>query len=557
MTMHQIARGSARPIGHLPKPVRSGASSLWPPSRAATARLWTSPQRDLILTLLLGMLTGCWAVVNLLSGGTGFAVLVPDGYRGGSEAAISLARLFAALVLLLMGTGPLANRLRWVAAGFLVLGLGQLVFGYMEPFVNPSGDINAAIYQMVLVRSLASVLFIVGLIPAQPPRATMRIATIITLGTLGAIGGYVALKAWGTVPELVSVDTMSTAVEQRITPLSWMSTWHWLLAAPLLLLACMAAWGAIRRNQEGLVSAWLPIALVLLAASELHDSLWPSAYGASRVMNTADVLRLAMAAMVAVGGVFELRRIAIERSVLLQAEHDRAQRLEELTTLKADFTAMVAHELGYPLSAIRRQAELLGVGEIDDAMRTSAVEAILNETNTLDARIRDIQASASIERDDFRPALRPLAIGDIVHDARIVALGQAAHGRLEVELDRVSPDDLVNADRDRIGQVIGNLLCNAAKYSRDREPVTLRIAGLRDRVRMAVVDRGPGIPAEDRGRIFEKFGRGQSAGSDVSGTGLGLYICQRIVRAHGSDLTVDTEPGGGSIFAFTLTRSSA
>ena len=132
-----------------------------------------------------------------------------------------------------------------------------------------------------------------------------------------------------------------------------MTGWHWALAVPPLGLAVLAAVGALLRNRRGEIGGWLSLAIVLLAGSELHDSLWPSAYGNSVLMNTADVLRLAMAAVVVVGGTLELRRIASERAALLAAEKERARHLEEVASLKADFTAMVAHELGYPLSAIR------------------------------------------------------------------------------------------------------------------------------------------------------------------------------------------------------------
>jgi len=112
----------------------------------------------------------------------------------------------------------------------------------------------------------------------------------------------------------------------------------------------------------------------------------------------------------------------------------------------------------------------------------------------------------------------------------------------------------VLADRDRIGQVLRNLLCNAAKYSPEGTRISLRAASAGGgRVRIEVADCGPGIHPDDLERIFEKFGRGRN-GKDgrVTGAGLGLYLSRRIVRAHGSDLTVRTGPGAGSVFAFEL-----
>ena len=109
------------------------------------------------------------------------------------------------------------------------------------------------------------------------------------------------------------------------------------------------------------------------------------------------------------------------------------------------------------------------------------------------------------------------------------------------------------ADPERIGQVLRNLLSNAAKYSPEGTPIELRVIGKKGRVRLEVADRGPGIHPEDVTRIFEKFGRGRDReGRKMPGVGLGLYLSQRIVRGHGSELTVRTRPGGGSVFGFDL-----
>jgi signal transduction histidine kinase len=244
-------------------------------------------------------------------------------------------------------------------------------------------------------------------------------------------------------------------VRLRIAPLSWLTGWHWALAVPPLALAVVASAGALTRNRLGEIGGWLPLAIVLLAGSELHDSLWPSAYGNSMLMNTADVLRLAMAGVVAVGGALELRRVAGERAALLAAERNHARRLEEetarleeLAALKADFTAMVAHELGYPLSAIRRLSELLGKEGLDPELRRHSLATIIKEVGALDARVADVQATAAAERDGFAVDLRPVELGAILDDA--VMLGSAhAGGRppLETVLDRVDPRDRVLADR--------------------------------------------------------------------------------------------------------------
>ena len=109
------------------------------------------------------------------------------------------------------------------------------------------------------------------------------------------------------------------------------------------------------------------------------------------------------------------------------------------------------------------------------------------------------------------------------------------------------------ADPERIGQVLRNLLENAAKYSPAGAPIALRARARGSRMRIEVADRGPGIPPQAQRRIFEKFERGRDArGERVPGVGLGLYLSRRLVRMHGSQLTVAPRPGGGATFAFTL-----
>lgn len=511
-------------------------------------------KKVLVASVALAVGIVAWAVVNLANEWVGFAAVVPVGFRGGTEAAISLARLFAALVLILIVADGIGPRLRWVACGFVVLGLGQLIFGYLEPILDTATDVNDALYEMILVRTLAAALFIAGLVPREPPRFSSR--TVVGVFLLGGvcIAGYWVFKELGLAPPLVRIESLEEAARLQVAPLSWLTPWHWALAVPPFGLAVVAAVGAIGRNQRGEIGGWLPLAIVLLAGSELHDALWPSAYGHSMLMNTADVLRLAMAAVVVVGGTLELRRIAAERAALLATEKERAQRLEELATLKADFTAMVAHELGYPLSGIRRLTEMLSRDGLDASRRNHALATILKETDALDALVADVQAAAAVERDDFRADLRPVRLGSLIDGAMAFTDAHSGDQSLEIALEGVETHERVQADPARIGQVLRNLLSNAARYSPDGTRISLRAASAGNgRIRIEVADRGPGIDPGDLVRIFEKFGRGGN-GKDgpVSGAGLGLYLSRRIMRAHGSDLTVRSGPGAGSVFAFEL-----
>jgi signal transduction histidine kinase len=504
----------------------------------------------------LAMVIVVWAVVNLASGWVGFAAFVPTGFRGGMEAGISLARLFAALVLILIIHDGVSERLRWVAAGFAVLGLGQLVFGYLGPILETSAEINDSLYQMILVRTFAGALIVAGILPNIVPGFSIRTVLGILLASGFFIAAYLLLDGRGAVPSLVEIESIEEAARLRIAPVSWFTPWHWIMAAIPLGLAVVAAAGSIGMSERGEVGRWLPISIVLLAGSELHDALWPSAYGNSELMNTADVLRLAMAVVVVVGGVIELRRIAFERAQLLAEEKKHSRQLLEVNTLRSDFTAMVAHELGYPLSAIRRLTEMLSRDGVDIDLRNHALGSILKETDALDTLVADIQATSVIERDDFMVQPRPVELGSLIRDAREMAADHPQHPPLEIILDRVSLAEKVLVDPDRMGQVLRNLLCNAAKYSPDGTQISVRAQpSAKGHIRMEVADCGPGIHEDDVDRVFEKFGRARNRhGNQVAGTGLGLYLSRRIMRAHGSDLTLQSTLGVGSVFAFEVDR---
>jgi signal transduction histidine kinase len=311
--------------------------------------------------------------------------------------------------------------------------------------------------------------------------------------------------------------------------------------------------GAANQYRRGFLRGWLLFAMVLLAGSQVHQILWPYDYD-SLVLTDADALRLAFVVVIAVGGVTELWRIASERAALLAAEQEQTRRLKELASLKADFSAMVAHELGSPLSAMQRLADMLRVPDLGPEGREFVAAALSKEVGALDGLVADVQTAASVERDDFEVTPRPVVLeallGDAWQFARALPGGHPVKTVLE---DGIDPGDEVRADPERIAQVLRNLLGNAAKHMPEGTPIELRAAPADGAVRIEVSDRGPGIHPDDLRRIFEKFGRGRSSeGQRVAGVGLGLYLSRRIVQSHGAELEVRSTPGEGSVFSFEL-----
>jgi PAS domain S-box-containing protein len=229
------------------------------------------------------------------------------------------------------------------------------------------------------------------------------------------------------------------------------------------------------------------------------------------------------------------------------------RRLEELAVLKADFTAMVAHELNTPLAVIRGYADMLATGKLGASDRDRALAKIQAETDVMAALITDARTAAAIEREDFVVKPRRVPIGALMKAAG--AFAETLRGDHPLVIENLADGQEMWADPYRIGQVLRNLLSNAAKYSPDGAPIELRaVPGeTPGRVRIEVSDRGVGVHPDDVNRIFEKFGRGRdSSGRKVAGVGLGLYLSRRILQAHGSDLTLDPASGDGSVFGFEL-----
>ncbi len=234
----------------------------------------------------------------------------------------------------------------------------------------------------------------------------------------------------------------------------------------------------------------------------------------------------------------------------LPSDAQISARLSELAILKADFTAMVAHELASPIAAIRILVDMLTTGELSPEAQSQALATIGAQTDVLKTLVSDLQSAATAERDDFVVQLRPVRISDLLVAAAVFNYTLPGEHPMTTEIAGL---DRVLADPERIGQVLRNLIENAAKYSPIGAPIELRATPRGRRMRIAVADRGPGIPPHAQRRIFEKFERGRDErGERVPGVGLGLYLSRRLVQMHGSELTVEPRPGGGSTFAFEL-----
>lgn len=238
----------------------------------------------------------------------------------------------------------------------------------------------------------------------------------------------------------------------------------------------------------------------------------------------------------------------------MRAEIDALQRLEHYRT---EFLGNVSHEIKTPVFAIQGFAETLLDGALDDErVRRLFVEKILRNTTRLHTLTRDLADLARIESGELPMAAAPFSLDRVVAEVFETVQPLADARAVGLALDAPEGLPLVLGDRERIRQVVTNLVANAVAYNRDggRVTVALRVEG--DRVRCVVVDTGIGIAAEHLPRLTERFYRAdRSRSREHGGTGLGLAIVKHILTAHHAALSVESTPGEGSRFGFALAQA--
>jgi len=237
------------------------------------------------------------------------------------------------------------------------------------------------------------------------------------------------------------------------------------------------------------------------------------------------------------------------------------RRLDELDRLKRDFVSHVSHELKTPLAAMQETTRLL----LDEApgpltaKQRRLLELTLQSARRLAAMIRNLLDLSRLEAGAMDYDRRPWTLEELVVPAAAELEAWARERGVGVEVRVEQPSGEVPCDRDRIVQVVQNLLDNAVKFSPSGSTVVVRARVVDEatdpprRAEVAVADHGPGIPPEERRRAFERFR--QLAGGRRranAGVGLGLAICRQIVEAHGGEIVIADNPGGGTVVQFTL-----
>lgn len=262
---------------------------------------------------------------------------------------------------------------------------------------------------------------------------------------------------------------------------------------------------------------------------------------------------------VKIGGLSETAALGAAFNEMAAELQRRAGERDQLETMKDEFVLTASHELRSPLTSVQGFAELLML-ERDKLTPAQAdtVEIILDNTRHLVRLLNDLLdlARSDAGRLTIKPA--PTDVAPLVEDAvrtmrsQTEAARQALHQEIEPGLPQIS------VDRDRIRQVLVNLLTNAHEYSGEGASIAVTARRRDGRVEMAVSDTGPGMASDQLDHIFERFTRGDAGLTQhVGGTGLGLAISKSLVELHGGAIGAASTPGQGSTFSVWLPAASA
>jgi PAS domain S-box-containing protein len=231
--------------------------------------------------------------------------------------------------------------------------------------------------------------------------------------------------------------------------------------------------------------------------------------------------------------------------------------IKEYEKLKSDMISLMSHELRTPLTSINGFAELLTADATVPPQAREFVTIIANESQRMSRMINTFLSVTQLQRKDKQEVLKiPLRLDEVVRETITSLQPQAKKKRIrliEQPARRIPP---VAADKSLITQAVKNLVNNAIKYSPERTTVTVSTALEAEAVRVCVEDRGFGIPAEAKERVWDKFYRVVREGQekDEESTGLGLSFVREVIEQHGGRVDLDSEEGRGSRFSFTLPR---
>jgi signal transduction histidine kinase len=248
-------------------------------------------------------------------------------------------------------------------------------------------------------------------------------------------------------------------------------------------------------------------------------------------------------------------RTHLSNQQLVEQQKHLVDQLSKANAAKDRFLGMCAHDLRNPLSSIRGLAELMvedAIGPLS-AEQKEIVQTIHGASQSMLQLVNELLDVATIEAGHLKLAKEPTSIVEIVERSVHLSNIEAAKKNTRIELVKIDIEPVVDVDRNKIRQVVDNLISNAVKYSPRGSVITVHIHSNEMVAGFAVRDSGPGIPESERHKLFKDFGRlsAQPTGGEKS-TGLGLAICRKIVEAHDGTISVENMSGRGCEFVVHL-----
>jgi len=289
-------------------------------------------------------------------------------------------------------------------------------------------------------------------------------------------------------------------------------------------------------------------------ATEIGDAL-PHWEIAAYIVDPAALTRAVCIANITIGLLIAVLMLTIVIGSLLIVRNLNSEL--KLARQKTDFVSNVSHELKTPLTSIRMFSELLAEGRVTEpAKQKSYLNIITAEAARLTRLINNVLDFSRMESGEKKYNFQPCDLTEVASSAVETFRPHLEAGGFE--FDCMLPDGAipVRGDADALSQIIVNLLSNAEKYSNGGKKITLQLAQNQSplpHAEVKVMDRGPGVPRDCAGKIFEKFYRAHdSLSSGIQGSGLGLTIARQIARAHGGDVVYELREGGGSCFSLRI-----
>ncbi len=260
---------------------------------------------------------------------------------------------------------------------------------------------------------------------------------------------------------------------------------------------------------------------------------------------------------VPVAGRDEMGELALAINGMAEKLSSDIIRLERLERVRSEFLGNVSHELRTPIFSLQGFLETLLDGALDDpAVNREFLEKAHRHAQRLNALLNDLIEISRIESGEMQMSLRYFSLGEFLEHTRDEMLPAAERKGIILGVSPgIPPGEDIYGDRERLKQVMVNLIDNAIKYTEPGGSVTLSAQRVDDREVVRVSDTGIGIAPEHHSRIFERFYRvDRDRSRDAGGPGLGLAIAKHIVEAHGGTIGVESMPGKGSTFSFSLRR---